>query len=206
MKFFTSALQGSVVFVTLLIGQIVIVASLALTALWLYFKRIQRENEEGAELQELDQKMSGISKEFVKELERKIVVLEEERAQYLQSDSVKALEAEKTKVQELEKVGQQSLQNVQKLEAQLLEFEVLKEEIGHLTQYKNEIQQLKDELKETTLKLNPSITVINKGSGTGDPAQISQGTLPSAEPDIKGLLNEIDALTAKNEETVKKAG
>jgi len=206
MKFFTSALQGSVVFVTLLIGQTVIVASLALTALWLYFKRIQRENEEGAELQELDQKMSGVPKEFVKELERKIVVLEEERAQYLQSDSVKALEAEKTKVQELEKVGQQSLQNVQKLEAQLLEFEVLKEEIGHLTQYKNEIQQLKDELKETTLKLNPSITVINKGSGTGDPTQISQGTLPSAEPDIKGLLNEIDALTAKNEETVKKAG
>ena len=46
MKFFAAALQGSTIFVTVLLIQVVIVASLALTALWLYFKRFQNVDEE----------------------------------------------------------------------------------------------------------------------------------------------------------------
>lgn len=220
MKFLSAALQGSVVFLTLLISQVIIVTSLALTALWLYFKRLQRGAEEGEH--DNEGSSSGVSNEFLRELQQKLVTLEKDKAEYLQSDSVQALNVEKAKTEELQKAHQGTLEKVQVLETKLLEYEVLKEEIALITQYKSENQKLKLEIEalqkqtvDNTGKKNLENELPSEPVKTSPepektvPTSNVENVVPEAtvltDPGLEGLLNEIEALTADKKNDLKKA-
>lgn len=222
MKFLSVALQGSVLFLTLLISQVIIVTSLALTALWLYFKRLQRGPEEDDNENNNEGSSSGVSNEFLRELQQKLVALEKEKAEYLQSDSVQALNVEKAKGEELQKAHQGTLEKVQVLETKLLEYEILKEEIALVTQYKSENQKLKLEIEalqkqavdnagkknlENELPSEPVKTSPEPEKTLSAPRV--ETTVPEAaaipDPGLEGLLNEIEALTADKKNNLKKA-
>ncbi len=132
-------------FFTLLVSQVIIVTSLALTALWLYLKRMR--NEDASEAEDSMGNSAGISKEFLSELQQKIATLEKEKEAYLNSDSIQLLGAEKLRTEELQKINQVTEDKLKSLETRILDYEVLKDEIGQLTQYKKENEKLKLELE-----------------------------------------------------------
>ena len=226
MKFFSAALQGSVLFVTLLVGQVVIVTSLALTALWLYFKRLQQRESEGAEeLPKVQENSAGVSQEFLSELQQKLVNLEKEKEAYLVSGSPKLLEDEKMKTEELQKLNQEASEKIKTLEMRISEYQILGQEIAQVTEYKKEIEKLKSELEavqkqnlDTSIKIEEnkvastdSNKVVELKQTIENPPDVSANTEGSRaistgneDPGLEGLLNEIEALTADKKNTMKK--
>ncbi len=122
MKFFAAALQGSTIFVTVLLIQVVIVASLALTALWLYFKRFQNVDEEIEESTQHSELLVSLN-------------AAQQKTEELQKINRESLE----KIQTLEA-------KLSQYEVLKSEYEVLKEETKDLTQFKEENIRLKEKL------------------------------------------------------------
>jgi len=190
-----SALQDSVMFLLLLGAQIIIVSSLAITALWLYFKRLKNKviTETGLEEepspsiagQTLDE-INDVHLAMIRDLEAKVAALDKEKLDMMNSASYQQLEAEKQKTEQLKKLNDEVVQKIQGLETRLLEYEVIKDEIGLFSQVKAENEKLKETIAEMEKRMSKQKIETNE------------------EPGIEGLLTEIEALTAESQEPQRK--
>lgn len=190
-----SALQDSVMFLLLLGAQIIIVSSLAITALWLYFKRLKNQViietglEENASPsiagQTLDE-INNVHLAMIRDLEAKVVALDKEKLEIMNSVSYQELEAERQKTEQLKKLNDEVVQKIQGLEIKLLEYEVIKDEIGLVSQVKAENAKLKETISEMEKRMSKQEPQTNQESG------------------IEGLLTEIEALTAESQEPQRK--
>lgn len=227
MKLLISALQDSVMFLVLLGAQVIIVASLAMTALWLYFKRLKASvvEEAGLEAESSDDPVSQplaevneIHLSLIRDLESKIAGLEKEKLELTSSSSSQDLEAEKQKTQELKKLNEEIVQKAQGLESKLLEYEVIKDEIGLLSTVKTENQKLKETVSELESQISKwqneksvEAKVEMKEEPKVDSPKVEEfqpinqiAAAADADPGIEGLLNEIEALTSEKKELQRK--
>ena len=119
---------------TVLLIQVVIVASLALTALWLYFKRFQNVDEEIEESTQHSELLVSLN-------------AAQQKTEELQKINRESLE----RIQTLEA-------KLSQYEVLKSEYEVLKEETKDLTQFKEENIQLKEKLTalESEVMKNPT--------------------------------------------------
>ena len=146
MNFLSNALHGSTTMVSLLIGQILVVSSLALMTIWLLVKRARFGPPAGLEF--AGAKFVGISSTIVASpatesnvVDQSALVLElEQRCAHLiaENQSFAGIKAEYTALQE----------KIKFLESKLLEYEILQEEIGTLSMLKLENEKLKKEISK----------------------------------------------------------
>lgn len=159
-------------FFVLLFTQVLIVSSLALTGLWLYFKRLKNStsdeqvpNEGSAELLAAANTAKETYLEIIKNLEVKVTSLEVEANELRATDAMQQLNVEKGKTAELQKINDEVRGKIQELELKLLEYEVLRDEIGQISGIKAENIKLKEEASLLNEKLanlknsNPSAQV-----------------------------------------------
>ncbi len=205
MKVLISALQDSVLFFTLLGTEVLIVSTLSLTALWLYFKRLKNTVIEEAGLQaeenfssvESLNEINEVHLALIRDLEAKISALELEKIEFMSSDSYKNLEKEKKKIEELKILNQETTEKVQGLENKLLEYEVIKDEIALISQVKIENQNL----KEAVSNLEAQISKLELENKTAPKQEIlEQSSVDPIETDVQG----IEASAANLEGTLEK--
>ncbi len=176
MKFLSSTLYGSTLYLVLLLTQLFIISGLSLTALWFYFKRIRNAESSEAILPDYGNEVAGRVTESVIEnqnlfMKQDVALVNSDmpmgftdplnKLSEVHLDLIKDLEAkvsnleaekknlfgpEKIKMEELQKTNKETEEKIKSLEANLLEFDILKEEIGSLTQLKAENRSFKEEV------------------------------------------------------------
>lgn len=219
MKVLMSALQDSLTFLLLLGAQVIVVASLAVTALWLYFKRVRNqaiaeaglEEESADKLPETSESLNSVNEvhlALIRDLEAKVSVLEKEKIEMASEPKEQILEEEKRKNLELTKINQQTSEKIKEMEGKLLEYEVIKHEIGLLAQVKLENEKLKSTVSELEQNLsNLSKTKAPETLPETGPVEVfkpMETIAATQDPGIEGLLSEIEALTSEKKELQRK--
>ena len=218
-KVLMSALQDSLTFLLLLGAQVIIVASLAVTALWLYFKRLKNQAVIEVGLEDDETQSSNVTTEpfdkikevhlaLIRDLESKVVILEKEKLEMLNRPTEQNIDEEKRKNEELKKVNEQISERAREMESKLQEYDVIKHEIGLMAQIKTENEKLKQTLSELENKL-AAITSEPKTSESSEIEKVEvfkpmESVAATEDPGIEGLLNEIEALTSEKKELERK--
>jgi DNA repair exonuclease SbcCD ATPase subunit len=211
MKFLTSALHGSFLFFILLFTQVTIVSTLALSGLWLYFKRLKNSAYEeeatnessvegNAELIAATNTAKETYLELIRNLEDKVAKLELEKKELSGSDALQELRAEKEKTAELQRVSDEVKGKVQELESKLLEYEILKEEIGELSAIKEENRTLKEDLTRLNEKIAQGQTVAPSVQGELNPSKTIEPApekLVEAEAPFVSQMTEVTSSEAE---------
>ena len=205
MKFLTSALHGSFLFFILLFTQVIIVSTLALSGLWLYFKRLKNLASEeestnessvegNAELIAATHTAKETYLELIRNLEDKVAKLELEKKELSASDALQELRAEKEKTAELQRVSDEVKGKVQELESKLVEYEILKEEIGELSAIKEENRTLKEDLTRLNEKIAQGQSSAPSVQGEPNPSKAIENApekLVAAEAPFVSQMTEV---------------
>jgi hypothetical protein len=171
MKYLSTTLQGSVGFFLVLIVQVLIVAGLSLTALWLYFKRLKENATQEADLAALGGSLMSQEAQATSvplsspDISR---ALPETAPPTLVSDShstqAPGVIGNESNLSELEKINLENIEKIKGLELKLLEFEVLKDEIGQISKLKAENASLKAETQQLKAQMEQSLEPATRES------------------------------------------
>ncbi len=202
MEQITNILQGGYAY--LLIFQILVVSSLFVMLMVMIIRRIRMEAADGPALGAMPAILNtatGISQEEYDALKAQLAALEEDRK------NLERLRADNTSL----------LEKIKFLEGKLLEYEILQEEIGSLSNLKVENEKLKKELLglqkdigktgaqieqlAQEVQVAPTTAPANPPEKSSEPAMMqanapADGTPggPTEGPNLDNLLAEIDAL------------